>query len=104
MTIAEGRNAFSIPHNIKQVAPPKTQSNTRNNDKYCTNCGMNNHNVETCKKEKKETTVTTIEVAQLSQKPHKTSSYTCHICGLNGHKMTNCPKFTKMQRCFMGNM
>jgi hypothetical protein len=23
---------------------------------------------------------------------------------LNGHKMTNCPKFTKMQRCFMGNM
>jgi hypothetical protein len=104
MTIAEGRNAFSIPHNTKQVAPPKIQSNTRNNDKYCTNCGMNNHNVETCKKEKKETTVTTIEVAQLSQKPHKTSSYACHICGLNGHKMTNCPKFTKMQRCFMGNM
>jgi hypothetical protein len=53
MTIAEGRNAFSIPHNTKQVAPPKTQSNTRKNDKYCTNCGMNNHNVETCKKKKR---------------------------------------------------
>jgi hypothetical protein len=25
------------------------------------------------------------EVAQPSQKSHKTSSYGCHICGLNGH-------------------
>jgi hypothetical protein len=50
MTIVKIRNALSVPQNIKQVAPPKTQSNTRQTDKYCTNCGMTNHNVETCKK------------------------------------------------------
>jgi len=44
----------------------------------------------------------TIEVAQPSQKPHKTSSYACHFCGLNGHKMTNCPKFVEMQKMFHG--
>jgi hypothetical protein len=35
-------------------------------------------------------------------KPHKTSSYACHICGLNGHKMIDCPKFAKMQKMFHG--
>jgi hypothetical protein len=93
MTITEGRDVFSIPHNTKQVAPPKAQSNIKKNDKYYTNCGMNNHNVETCKKKKKETTLTTRESTQLSQKPRETSSYACYICGLNGHKMTNCLKF-----------
>jgi hypothetical protein len=29
-------------------------------------------------------------------KPQKIISYACHIYGLNGHKMTKCPKFTKM--------
>ncbi len=43
-----------------------------------------------------------IKVAQLSQKPKKTSSYACHICGLNGHNMTNCPKFVGMQKMFHG--
>ncbi len=28
----------------------------------------------------------------------------CHIYGLNGHKMTDYPKFTKMQKMFMGNL
>jgi hypothetical protein len=46
--------------------------------------------------------VATIELTQLSQKTQKTSSYACHICGLNGHKMTNCPKFAKMQKMFHG--
>jgi len=32
----------------------------------------------------------------------KTSSYACHICGLNGHKMTDCPKFVKMQKMIHG--
>jgi hypothetical protein len=32
----------------------------------------------------------------------KKSSYACHICGLNGHKMTDCPKFAKMQKMFRG--
>jgi len=44
----------------------------------------------------------TIEASQPSQKLWKTSSYTCHICGLNGHKMTNCSKFAKMQKMFHG--
>jgi hypothetical protein len=55
-----------------------------------------NHNVETCKKKKKQTMVVTIEATQPNQKPHKTSSYACHICGLNGHKMIDCPKFAEM--------
>jgi len=44
----------------------------------------------------------TKEVTQPSQKPHKTSSYACHMCGLNGHKMTDCLKFTKLQKMFHG--
>ncbi len=63
---------------------------------------MNIHNVETCKKEKEKTIMITTEVAQQSQKPQKTSSYACHICGLNGHKMTDYPKFIKMQKMFHG--
>ncbi len=74
-------------------------------DKYYTNCGMINYNVETCKKKKEQTTMTTTKAAQPSKKPKKTSPYACHIYGLNRHKMTNCPKFIEMcKRCFMGNM
>jgi hypothetical protein len=65
------------------------------------NYGMNNHNVETCRK-KEETTVVAIEVASHCQKPQKKFSYACHICGLNGHRMTDCPKFAKMQKMFHG--
>jgi hypothetical protein len=57
---------------------------------------MTNHNVEKCRKEKEQTIMTTIKVAQPSQKPQKTFSYACHICGLNGHKMIDYPKFIKM--------
>jgi len=46
--------------------------------------------------------VGTKEATQPSQKPHKTSSYACHMCGLNGHKMTDCLKFIKMQKMFHG--
>jgi len=46
--------------------------------------------------------VATKEATQPSQKPQKTFSYACHICGLNGHKMIDCPKFTKMQKMFHG--
>jgi hypothetical protein len=31
-------------------------------------------------------------------------SCACHIFGLNGHKMTNCPKFAKMQKMFQGKI
>jgi hypothetical protein len=57
---------------------------------------MTNHNLETCKKKKEQTIVATIEVAQQSQKSHKTSSYASHIYGLNEHKMIDCPKFIEM--------
>ncbi len=63
---------------------------------------MTNHNVETCRKKKEQTTVATIKAAQPSQKPYKTSSYACHIYGLHGYKMTYCPKFIKMQKMFHG--
>jgi hypothetical protein len=63
---------------------------------------MMNQNVETCKNKKEQTTLATTEATQTSQKPQKTSSYACHIFGLNGHKMTNCPKFAKMQKTFHG--
>jgi hypothetical protein len=87
----EVRSALLVPHNTKQATPQKTQSNTWKTDKYCTNCGMINDNVETCKKKEQ-----TIVVAQQNQKPQKTFSYACHIYGLNGHKMTNRPKFIEM--------
>jgi hypothetical protein len=51
---------------------------------------------------KEQTIVATTKASQQNQKPQKTSSYACHICGLNGHKMTDCPKFTEMQKMFHG--
>jgi hypothetical protein len=62
---------------------------------------MTNHNVETFRNKKEQTTSRkkkehTIEASQPSKKTHKTSSYACHICGLNGHKMIDCPKFIEM--------
>ncbi len=78
----------------------KTQNNIGKTNKHYTNCGMTNHNVETCKKKKKQTMMAITEAAKPNQKAQKTSSYACHICGLNGHKMTYCPKFAKMQKMF----
>jgi hypothetical protein len=101
MTTAKARSALLIPQNTKHATPPKTHSNTRKTNKYCTNCKMNNHNVETCKK-KEHTTMGATKAAQQIQKPHNTFSYACHICGLNGHKMTDYPKFIEMQKIFHG--
>ncbi len=42
------------------------------------------------------------KATQPSQKIQKTSSYAYHICGLNGHKIIDCPKFTKMKKMFHG--
>ncbi len=80
----------------------KTHNNTRKTDKHCTNYGMMNHNVETCRKKKEQTIVVTIDATQPSKKPQKTFSYACHINGLNGHKMIDCPKFVEMQKMFHG--
>jgi hypothetical protein len=52
--IAEMKSAFLIPQSTKQKSPPKAYSNTWKFDKYCTNYGMNTHNVETLRK-KEET-------------------------------------------------
>jgi hypothetical protein len=40
----------------------------------------------------------TTKVTQLNKKSQKTSLYVCHIYGLNGHKMIDCPKFTKTKK------
>ncbi len=101
LTIAKARNALSLPQTTKQTTLAKTQNTIGQIDKHCTNYGMTNHNVETCKK-KKQTIVATLEATQLSQKPQTTSSYACHICGLNGNKMINCPKFVEIQKMFHG--
>ncbi len=53
ITIIEAKSVISIPQNTKQVTPPKTWSNTRKIEKYYTNDGIINHNVETCRKKKK---------------------------------------------------
>jgi hypothetical protein len=66
MTIVEARSALSIPQNIKHAVLAKTQNNTWKISKHCTNYGMTNHNVETCKKKKKQTRVATIEATQPS--------------------------------------
>ncbi len=102
MTTTKARSAFLVPQSTKKVTSMKTQGNTRKIDKHCTNCVMTNHNVETCRKKRQQTTVATKEATQPSQKPQKTFSYACHIYGLNGHKMIDCPKFTKMQKMFHG--
>jgi hypothetical protein len=52
MTTIKAKSALSVPQNIKNAAPLKTQNNTGKTNKYCTNYEMNNHNVETCKKKK----------------------------------------------------
>ncbi len=96
----EESNALLMPQSTKQTSLPKTQGNIGTINKFCTNYGMTNHNVETCIKE--QTTMATTRVAQQSKKLQKTSSYACHIYGLKGHKMTDCPKFIQMQKLFHG--
>ncbi len=50
MTIIVTNSTHLVPHNNKWATPPKKKSNIGKSDKHYTNCGMNNHNVETCKK------------------------------------------------------
>jgi hypothetical protein len=53
-------------------------------------------------KKKEEPIVIGAKATYQPQKGQKNSLYACHIYGLNGHKMTNCPKFGKMQKMFQG--
>ncbi len=66
MTITKVRSALLVRHNAKHATPSKTQSNTGKINKHCTNYGMKNHNVETCKKKKKQTIMATTNATQLS--------------------------------------
>ncbi len=68
MTITKARSALRVPQSIKNAIPTKTQSNTRKIDKHCTNCGMTNHNVATCRNKKEQTKVAITEAAQPIQK------------------------------------
>jgi hypothetical protein len=52
MTTIEARSALSVPQSTKHVALAKTHSNIRKIEKHCTNYGMKNHSVETCRKKK----------------------------------------------------
>ncbi len=53
MTIIEARSALLVPQSTKLAASTKIESNVRKIDKHCTNCGMTNQIVETCRKKKK---------------------------------------------------
>jgi len=59
MTTIEARSALLVPQSTKHATPSKTQSNTRKNNKHCSNCGMTNHNVKTCINKKEHTTMAT---------------------------------------------
>jgi orotate phosphoribosyltransferase-like protein len=52
MITTETKNELSVPQNTKEVTLVKTQDNIGKTNKHCINCGMTNHNVETCKKKK----------------------------------------------------
>jgi hypothetical protein len=57
--------------------------------------------VETCRnKKEEEPTVAITEITTHDGKPPRSLNYPCHICGIMGHKLTNCPRFKKMQNMF----
>ncbi len=61
MTTSKARSALSIPHNTNHATLAKTHNNISKIDKYCTNYGMTNHNVETCRKKKEHSSMVTTE-------------------------------------------
>jgi hypothetical protein len=68
MNAIEARSTFLVPQTTKHATTTKTYNNIGKINKHCTNYGMVNHNVETCRKKKEQTMVATIKVAQPSQK------------------------------------
>jgi hypothetical protein len=53
MTHVKAQSALLIPQINKSISTPKPQMETRKASKYYTNCGWNNHNVNTCGMKKK---------------------------------------------------
>jgi hypothetical protein len=97
MITAKVRSSLLVPQSTKQVTPPKTYNHLRKTNKFCIICGIT---MWKHVKNKIKITVAITKAAQLNQKLQKTSLYAYHICGLNGHKMTNYPKFIKIQKMF----
>jgi hypothetical protein len=71
MITIKARSALLISQNTKHAIPTKTKNNTRKIDKHCTNCGMTNDNVETCKKKKEQSIMATTKATQPNQKTKK---------------------------------
>jgi hypothetical protein len=59
MTIAKAKNALLVLQSTKHATPMKIQNNKGKIDRHCTNYGMTNHDVETCKKKKEQTIMVT---------------------------------------------
>jgi hypothetical protein len=54
MTLVEIQNALLVLQISKSATMMKPQMEPKKNGKHCTNCGQDNHNVETCRIKKKE--------------------------------------------------
>ncbi len=58
MTPVEAQNALLVPQFSNFVIITKPQTQIRKIGKHCTNCGLDNHNVDMCRvKKKKEPTI-----------------------------------------------
>ncbi len=66
---------------------------------FCTNCKCTNHKVEPCHN-KEEAIISVVEVMIHNNKSAKPLWFPYHVCGLMGHKMVECPHFTKTQKMF----
>jgi hypothetical protein len=54
MTLAEIQNALLVFQISKSAPMMKPQMQPKKNGKHCTNCGQDNHNVETCRVRRKK--------------------------------------------------
>jgi len=58
-----------ITETMSALLVPQKKSNISKTYKFCTNCGMINHDVDTCRKKKKHIKLVATEATQPSQKP-----------------------------------
>jgi hypothetical protein len=85
---------------VPQAIGTRNQATVKPNMCY-TSCHHTNHNVKTCKNKKEEELTMDVTKATIHvSKPLKPLNYACHTCGILGHKLTNYPRFGKMQNMF----
>ncbi len=66
-----------------------------------TSCHHTNYNVKTCKNKKEEEPTMDVTKATIhASKLPKPLNYPCHICRILVHKLTNNPRFGKMENMF----